>query len=110
MLLSLFAESQSQEQETDAAGKGSDNLDDLFDEDDDGDPYIEPEEEEEDDVVPGKSSSAEGDSDFQSNEDLEGKALQLFQAMCAYVAYICAARLCVCGCVLIMSVFVFQLS
>lgn len=74
MLLSLFAESSSQEQETDAAAKGSDNLDDLFDEDDDGDPYIEPEEEEEDDVAPGKSSSAEGDSDFKSNEDLEGKA------------------------------------
>uniref|UniRef100_A0A8C2HGM4 Protein MCM10 homolog n=1 Tax=Cyprinus carpio TaxID=7962 RepID=A0A8C2HGM4_CYPCA len=67
-----------QEQETDAAGKGSDNLDDLFGEDDDGDPYIEPEEEEEDDVVPGKSSSAEGDSDFQSNEDLEAE-LKLMQ-------------------------------
>uniref|UniRef100_A0A671SLD5 Protein MCM10 homolog n=1 Tax=Sinocyclocheilus anshuiensis TaxID=1608454 RepID=A0A671SLD5_9TELE len=74
MLLSLFAESESQEQETPAAGEGSDNLDDLFDEDDDGDPYIEPEEE--DDVAPGKSSSAEGDSDLnKSKEDLEGKAL-----------------------------------
>lgn len=74
-LLSLFAESESQEQETPAAGEGSDNLDDLFDEDDDGDPYIEPEEDE----APVESSSAEGDRDLnKSKEDLEGKALQLF--------------------------------
>lgn len=73
MLLSLFAESESQEEETPAGGEGSDNLDDLFDEDDDGDLYIEPEEEE--DVAPGKSSSAEGDSDLnKSKEDIEGKA------------------------------------
>ncbi len=75
MLLSLFAETESQEEETPAAGEGSDNLDDLFDEDDDGDLYIEPEEEEEEDVAPGKSSSAEGDSDLnKSKEDIEGKA------------------------------------
>lgn len=76
MLLSLFAESESQEQVTPAAGEGSDNLDDLFDEDDDGDPYIEPEEEGEDDAAPGNSSSAEVNSDLnKSKEDLEGRAL-----------------------------------
>lgn len=75
MLLSLFAESESQNLETPAAGEGADNLDDLFDEDDDGDQYIEPEEDEEDDVAPGKSSSAEGGSDLnKSKEDLEGNA------------------------------------
>ncbi|XP_016412624.1 protein MCM10 homolog isoform X1 [Sinocyclocheilus rhinocerous] len=77
MLLSLFAESESQEQVTPAAGEGSDNLDDLFDEDDDGDPYVEPEEEGEDDVAPGNSSSAEGDSDL-NKEDLEAE-LKLMQ-------------------------------
>lgn len=77
ILLSLFAESESQNLETPAAGEGTDNLDDLFDEDDDGDQYIEPEEEEgEEDVAPGKSSSAEGGSDLnKSKEDLEGNAL-----------------------------------
>uniref|UniRef100_A0A672SD85 Protein MCM10 homolog n=1 Tax=Sinocyclocheilus grahami TaxID=75366 RepID=A0A672SD85_SINGR len=80
MLLSLFAESESQEQETPAAGEGSDNLDDLFDEDEDGDPYIEPEEE--DDVAPGKSSSAEGDSDLnKSKEDLEAELKLMQQKM-----------------------------
>ncbi|XP_016391030.1 protein MCM10 homolog isoform X1 [Sinocyclocheilus rhinocerous] len=80
MLLSLFAESESQEQETPAAAEGSDNLDDLFDEDDDGDPYIEPEEE--DDVAPGKSSSAEGDSDLnKSKEDLEAELKLMQQKM-----------------------------
>ncbi|KTF92612.1 hypothetical protein cypCar_00003472 [Cyprinus carpio] len=79
MLLSLFAESESQEQVTPAAGEGSDNLDDLFDEDDDGDPYIEPEEEGEDDAAPGNSSSAEVDSDLnKSKEDLEAE-LKLMQ-------------------------------
>lgn len=77
MLLSLFAESESQNLETPAAGQGTDNLDDLFDEDDDDEQYIEPEEdEEEEDVAPGKSSSAEGGSDLnKSKEDLEGNAL-----------------------------------
>uniref|UniRef100_A0A8C2ASP9 Minichromosome maintenance 10 replication initiation factor n=1 Tax=Cyprinus carpio TaxID=7962 RepID=A0A8C2ASP9_CYPCA len=79
MLLSLFAESESQEQVTPDAGEGSDNLDDLFDEDDDGDPYIEPEEEGEDDAAPGNSSSAEVDSDLnKSKEDLEAE-LKLMQ-------------------------------
>ncbi|RXN25710.1 MCM10 -like protein [Labeo rohita] len=82
MLLSLFAESESQEQEAPAAGEGSDNLDDLFDEDDDGDPYIEPEEEEEEDVAPGKSSSAEGDSGLnKSQEDLEAELKLMQQKM-----------------------------
>lgn len=96
MLLSLFAESESQEQEAPAAGEGSDNLDDLFDEDDDGDPYIEPEEEEED-VAPGKSSSAEGDSGLnKSQEDLEGKALGMI--ICAQVMHVllCADHECIC--------------
>ncbi|KAK2892975.1 hypothetical protein Q8A67_012963 [Cirrhinus molitorella] len=80
MLLSLFAESEGQEKETPAAGEGSDNLDDLFDEDDDGDPYIEPEEEE--DVAPGKSTSAEGKSDLnKSKEDLEAELKLMQQKM-----------------------------
>lgn len=76
MLLSLFAESESQNLETPSAAEGTDNLDDLFDEDDDGEQYIEPEEEEgEEDVAPGKSSSAEAGSDLnKSKEDLEGNA------------------------------------
>ncbi|XP_026065176.1 protein MCM10 homolog [Carassius auratus] len=83
MLLSLFAESEGQEQETPAAGEGSDNLDDLFDDDDDdGDPYIELEEEGEDDVAPGNSSSAEGDSDLnKSKEDLEAELKLMQQKM-----------------------------
>jgi len=78
MLLSLFAETESQNLETHAAGEDTDNLDDLFDEDDDGHQYIEPEEEAQgdDDVAPGKSSSVEGGSDLnKSKEDLEGNAL-----------------------------------
>ncbi|XP_043093009.1 protein MCM10 homolog isoform X2 [Puntigrus tetrazona] len=81
MLLSLFAESESQELETTAAGEGSDDLDDLFDDDGEDDPYIEPEEEEED-VAPGKSSSAEGDSDLnKSNEDLQAELKLMQQKM-----------------------------
>ncbi|XP_048011859.1 protein MCM10 homolog [Megalobrama amblycephala] len=82
MLLSLFAESESQNLETPAAGQGTDNLDDLFDEDDDGEQYIEPEEDEEEDVAPGKSSSAEGGSDLnKSKEDLEAELKLMQQKM-----------------------------
>ncbi|XP_077091069.1 protein MCM10 homolog [Siphateles boraxobius] len=81
MLLSLFAESESQNLETHVAGEDTDNLDDLFDEDDDGDQYIEPEEEEED-VAPGKSSSAEEGSDLnKSKEDLEAELNLMQQKM-----------------------------
>ncbi|XP_067283295.1 protein MCM10 homolog [Pseudorasbora parva] len=82
MLLSLFAESESQNLETPAAGEGTDNLDDLFDEDDDGHQYIEPEEEGEEEVAPGKSSSAEGGSDLnKSKEDLEAELKLMQQKM-----------------------------
>lgn len=100
MLLSLFAESESQNLETPAAGEDTDNLDDLFDEDDDGHQYIEPEEEEgEEDVTPGKSSSAEGGSGLnKSKEDLEGNALvNLGMFIYAQVIH-----------VMIMTAFVFQ--
>ncbi|XP_056101216.1 protein MCM10 homolog [Rhinichthys klamathensis goyatoka] len=85
MLLSLFAETESQNLETHAAGEDTDNLDDLFDEDDDGHQYIEPEEEEEqgeEDVAPGKSSSVEGGSDLnKSKEDLEAELNLMQQKM-----------------------------
>lgn len=81
MLLSLFAESEGQDLESPAAEEGEDNLDDLFDEDDDGEQYIEPEEaeeekeEEEEEVSPGKSSSSDLNK---SKEDLEAE-LKLMQ-------------------------------
>ncbi|XP_051974702.1 protein MCM10 homolog [Xyrauchen texanus] len=86
ILLSLFAESEGQDPETAAvAGEGSDNLDDLFDgEDDDGDQYVEPEEEQEDEekVAPGKSSSTGGDGDLnKSKEDLEAELKSMQQKM-----------------------------
>ncbi|XP_051544756.1 protein MCM10 homolog isoform X2 [Myxocyprinus asiaticus] len=84
MLLSLFAESEGQDPETAAAtGEGSDNLDDLFDgEDDDCDQYVEPEEEQEDEeeVAPGKSSSTGGDAELKSMQQKMQRLQQQLEA------------------------------
>lgn len=71
LLLSLFAESEGQGPQA-ADGEGDDNLDDLFDGDDDNDEdgYVEPEEE----VAPEESSSPGGNSELnKSKDDLEGR-------------------------------------
>ncbi|XP_057180359.1 protein MCM10 homolog isoform X1 [Triplophysa rosa] len=81
LLLSLFAESEGQGPQA-AAGEGDDNLDDLFDGEDDNDEdhYAEPEEEEE--VTPDKSSSPGGHSDLnKSKDDLEAELKLMQQKM-----------------------------
>lgn len=74
MLLSLFEESQGQTPAASTAGKGDDNLDDLFDDDgDEGEDYAEPEEEEEENEELAVQSAGVESELNKSKEDLEGE-------------------------------------
>ncbi|XP_062862397.1 protein MCM10 homolog [Trichomycterus rosablanca] len=82
LLLTLFEESQGQNPETSAPCE-DDNLDDLFDDDndEDGEGYAEPEDEEEKDVaLPSSSKGKENELD-KSKEDLEAELRSMQEKM-----------------------------
>lgn len=81
LLLSLFADSEGQGPQAAAAGEGDDNLDDLFDGEDDNDEnnYVEPEEEEE--VAPESSSPGRHSELNKSKDDLEAELKLMQQKM-----------------------------
>lgn len=69
-LLSLFEESQGPDPENSSSKEVEDNLDGLFDDDEDGEVYAEPEEE--DATLENSDTGAESEH-YQSKEDLEGE-------------------------------------
>ncbi|XP_065121752.1 protein MCM10 homolog [Paramisgurnus dabryanus] len=82
LLLSLFAESEGQGPQTATPEEDIENLDDLFDGEDEDEGHYEDPEEEEEEVAPVKSSSPGGSNDLnKSQEDLEAKLKMMQQKM-----------------------------